>query len=470
MGAAGTLEWWCPLDFGATPLFTRRRDPRGRALRVGPAGAPPAGEQAWARDGVVLRTLLPAPEGVAELVDFLPWAGPGVLPTGRIVRIATVLSGVVDLAVEVLGGGPDVVFSSGLGIGGAVISTGLAVMDGVAGARLQAGDRVVVTVDPPGRRGEPLSVEAAEDLRQRTEGAWRAHLAQLAFDGFHAERARRSLLTLATLTQASTGALVRSPVEPVCRLLDVARAAALEADLGLFDEAGLRRRWLSEVLEDGEPPLPAASDLDGDPVEGDDGVPRASLAAYVALVDAVRPDRRGGEPAGPALWDGLYRVGDWLAGDWAEASTVPDDLAAWYVLDRLATWEAAEDPLSPEALAWRRAAARLEEWLPEGFPEAPAEPALLRAAWLGPWAGTPDPAGRLVQRVLDHWADDDGANEPAAAAPRFAAVEALSALGRWDEAHARMEAVLADPAADDLSAATQLSLVAAAVALSAGPR
>ncbi|MGH9182040.1 MAG: hypothetical protein ACRDY5_10040 [Acidimicrobiales bacterium] len=470
MGADGAVGWWRAVNFDGPRVFTRRHDPKGLALRVGPAGSPRAGEQTWSPDTNVVRTRLPAPAGLLEVVDLMPWAGPGLLPTWRIVRIVTVLAGTVEVVVEALGRSAEMVFSSGLGVGGAVVSTGFPVVSGRAITRLEAGQRIVVTVDAPGRTGEPLSVGGADDLLHRTEQGWRTHLGQLAYDGFHAAQVRRSLLTLGALTQASSGALLRDPMDITSRLVDVARASGVESEVGLFEEAARHAQWLALLLDDSEPPLAAAHSLGGDPVEDEDGIARAGLAAYAAVVDAVRPHQPGGETATAAMWDGLVRVADWLAGGWSTTSSVGDDLAAWHVLDRMTELAVADDPLSLDALSWRQAGAQLLGWLEEGVPEAAPEPGLLRAAWLGPWAGDAEPAGQLVQRVLDHWASDDGVHEPTAPAPLLAAVEALAALGRWEEAHERLEAVMAGPALGDLCAATHLSFVAAALALSAGPR
>jgi len=398
----------------------------------------------------VARTRLTGPAATVEVVDFLPWAGPGTRPPGRLVRLATVLAGTADLTAEVAGG---------TGRPASVVAAGMV-----------AGQRQVVVVDGPGQEGRPLPAGEADDLLARTRTAWRAHLRDLAYDGFHPTAVRRSLLTLAALTDGTTGALLHSPTEPVCRLLDVARAADLELDLGLLDEAARHLGWLLGAL-DGRPPLPAASTLGGEPVEGEGGVAPAPLAAYASLAGCLRRDRPTGDAEVGRLGDGMRRVADWLAAGWgAEASTVADDLAAWHALEAMAGAATAEDPLDMDAPHWHRAAAQLEEWLPDGFDGAAPEPALLRVAWLGPWAGTADPAGLLVQRVLDHWdvAGDDG--EVAAPAARFAAVEALAALARWDEAHERMESLLSAGAAGDLSAATQLGLIRAARALSAGPR
>ncbi|MGH9157176.1 MAG: glycoside hydrolase family 15 protein, partial [Acidimicrobiales bacterium] len=70
MGADGAVGWWRAVNFDGPRVFTRRHDPKGLALRVGPAGSPRAGEQTWSPDTNVVRTRLPAPAGLLEVVDL----------------------------------------------------------------------------------------------------------------------------------------------------------------------------------------------------------------------------------------------------------------------------------------------------------------------------------------------------------------------------------------------------------------
>src|SRR5205823_275928 len=74
-------------------------DPEGGAVRVGPAGTGrAAGLQSYDERTAVLRTRLPAVDGELEVADFMPWDGTSTRPPGRIVRVATAISG--QVAVE----------------------------------------------------------------------------------------------------------------------------------------------------------------------------------------------------------------------------------------------------------------------------------------------------------------------------------------------------------------------------------
>src|SRR5687768_3251065 len=99
VAADGTIDWWCPGRFDAPAALFRLLDPEGGAVRVGPAGVPRAGEQAYDAGTNVLRTRLAAPEGELEVCDFMPWDGRR--PSGRILRIVTALRGRVDVEVDI---------------------------------------------------------------------------------------------------------------------------------------------------------------------------------------------------------------------------------------------------------------------------------------------------------------------------------------------------------------------------------
>ena len=123
----------------------------------------------------------------------------------------------------------------------------------------------------------------------------------------------------------------------------------------------------------------------------------------------------------------------------------------------------------------------------------------LRVAWRAPWPAHSPVVGATVDRVLERLSDgpfvfpypaafDDGSpGGPAASLTcSFWAVRALAALGRWEEAHERMEALCrlgrplgllaeyADPRTGQLRgnyphAGPHLALVEAALALDPGP-
>jgi GH15 family glucan-1,4-alpha-glucosidase len=261
------------------------------------------------------------------------------------------------------------------------------------------------------------------------------------------------------------------------------------------------------------------------PPEGRRGGPQDALGDLVAAIAAVAPI---GGPLS-AVWPDLVPQVDWLSEHWNdpdqgvwELRSPPRRLAAsrvqaWFALDTAARMASARNPLDLDAAGWRQSSAEVLRWLerhglaadgglrmddqPGDLPDA----ALLRVAWRGPWpaltGGRSAPVvARTVDRVLKQLSsgalvhryppevDDGRAGTPGAdLAASFWAVRALAALGRWEEAHDRMETLcgLAQPlgllgesvhaVSGQLlgnlpSAHAHLSLMAAAAALESGPR
>jgi hypothetical protein len=112
VAADGTIDWYCPGRIDAAPTLARLLDPTAGAVRVGPVRTGttarrrlPPGGQSYRTDSLVLDTEIGAGESRLLVTDFMPWAGPGSTPPGRIVRVATALAGPVEVEVEVIPGG-----------------------------------------------------------------------------------------------------------------------------------------------------------------------------------------------------------------------------------------------------------------------------------------------------------------------------------------------------------------------------
>lgn len=241
----------------------------------------------------------------------------------------------------------------------------------------------------------------------------------------------------------------------------------------------------------------------------------------------------GGRAAGPltAAWPALVAATDWLTDHWAD----PDGgvwgmegpplclsatrLQAWVAFDRMARLARSANPLDLDAAGWQQAASEVaavlegESLAEDGGlklaadrgrsraagPADAADAALLRVAWSGPWPAHHPIVAATVDRILDRLATgpylhrypvevDDGRGGPDAPdlLASLWAVRALAVLGRWEEAHDRMERLCAladpvgllsetvDPLAGELhgnypAAGVHLALIEAALALEAGP-
>lgn len=334
-------------------------------------------------------------------------------------------------------------------------------------------------------------------------------------------------------------------------LRDVASAVGVWADCGLSEEAEAAETWLRRTVQDAHLPWPAWFDSDGQPVPDAEALPftgwrrsepvvagRTQPEPDVGLVgsvcSAIGASMRGpgGRAADPgqlsAAWPRLADATDWAADHWRRPDSgvweigrpyrlyAAGRVSVWSALDGMARRARQTNPLDLGAAGWQQEGRDLLSWLEseavaddgglkmDGAPGAPDEPdaALLSVAWSGPWSlahpvvpATVDrvverlSSGPLLYRYSDRVSDERAGPDHPDLEASFQAVRALAALGRWEEAHDRMEAATgliegagaglltetADPVSGQLygnfpHTAGALALVAAALALDAGPR
>lgn len=275
------------------------------------------------------------------------------------------------------------------------------------------------------------------------------------------------------------------------------------------------------------------------------GAGTADLDLYGDVVRAISAsgrDRSDGSPDTPgplsAAWPALAAGADWLSEHWGDPDggvwdlggglserggglsgpgrnarqLVASKVQAWVALDGMIRRARAANPLDLDAPRWSQTAAQIAAWCEkeglaadgglrlEPAPEDHPDAAALRVAWSGPWPIDHPIVTRTVDRILEQLSvgllvhryptslDDGitGSDSPDLEASLWA-VRALARLGRWEEAHGRMEAVCAlaspcgllssaaDPPSGELlgnlpDAGAHLALVEAALALDEGPR
>jgi hypothetical protein len=331
------------------------------------------------------------------------------------------------------------------------------------------------------------------------------------------------------------------------RVRDAARATRVLAASGLAEDAEEAETWLRHTVAEAHLPWPSWLDADGQPVpEPEDwpvggwrhsqpvllGRPRAIDVGLVGAVAAAvgastsGPGGRRDDP-GPlsAAYPALAEATDWAADHWRQPDHGRWDIGrplrnytagrieVWSALRRMASLARSRDPLDLQAAAWQQEGRELLSWLEsdglapdgglrmDGGPGDEADAALLPALRSGPWPAT-DPvvaatvgrtierlsSGPLLYRYSDRVADEQAGPDLPDLEASFSAVTALADLGRWDEAHDRMEGVLrvvagagpggpattADPLSGEMfgdlpCTAAGLALVEAALALTAGP-
>jgi GH15 family glucan-1,4-alpha-glucosidase len=582
VAADGTIDWYCPGGFDHPASLARLLDPRAGAVRVGPVRTGtavrrrlPAGAQSYRDGSLVVDTELATGGARLLVVDFMPWAGPGVTPPGRIVRVATALAGPVDVEVEVIPGGlwgPARAvsgWSEGMVADRTVVHAGFPLESDALDRdhprwrgvrRLDTGESMVVTIDDgPLGHHPPLSVDAALGLAEQTVTAWRSWLGPVVYDGGYGPALRRSALTVRALTSPAGGPVAaattslprrvggeRSIDDRVVRLTDAATASRTLASIGLSEDAEAAERWLRAAVEGAATPWPVELDVEGGPVaeleeltlpgwRRSEPVVTGAVPGivdhdlYGNVVSAISASRTGPWGAGDdgplvGAWPGLVEGADWLTDHWHEPDAgrwgstgrpvrlVASAVQAWVALDGMTRRAQAANPLDLAVVPWHRAARDILEWLEtdglgdddalrrDPLPGDRPDAALLRVAWRGPWPAVHPIVTRTVDRTIERLESgyllyrlpaevDDGRpgpDNPDLLASLWA-VRALARLERWEEAHERMEAILAlaggsgllseaaDPTSGELlgnlpASAVHLAVIDAAGALTAGPR
>jgi GH15 family glucan-1,4-alpha-glucosidase len=328
---------------------------------------------------------------------------------------------------------------------------------------------------------------------------------------------------------------------------DAARAARVLARAGLAEDAEDAEGWLRRAVEAIPRPWPQwlcpdiqpVPDLEETTLAGwrrsqpvvtgrPGGLYDVGLLGEVAAAVGASMLGPGGRPGDPgplsAARPSLASAANWTcdywtvpdAGPWEVAKSqrlyVAGRIGAWYGLDRLARLAREANPLDLDAVTWQQESRSMMGWL-ESAALAPdgglrldgtagasddADAALLSVAWRGPWPADGTVVAATVDRVLERLGsgplvhrysedlDGAGPDNPDLAAS-FDAVLALARMGRWEDAHDRMEGLLAllgpmglpaqtaDPLSGEIvgnlpSTSTALALTEAALALAAGPR
>jgi hypothetical protein len=408
--------------------------------------------------------------------------------------------------------------------------------------RFETGEAIAVTIGPVDSDAT-VTVDAARRIIAVTDVAWQSWLSALYFDGPHVDVVERALLAMRSLTGPEGAPLSagstslprrvggeRTEDDRWVRVRQVAGAAATYAELGLHEDAEAAEGWLRTALLDAPIPWPSWLDVDGQPpaeleelsLEGwrrsqpvvagrpEEPPDPGLLGAVIAAIDTPArgpAGRRGVRGPLSGAWPALRAAADWTADHWADSDLTSARTCAWSGLDAMARLARVANPLDLDAVAWQQEAREIlnrlesnsvasEGGLIGGGKNKSDEPRadLLPVAWTGPWPASSPIVAATVDRVLERltsssllyrWADatDDGPDLEAS----LWAVRALAVLGRWEDAHERMEAVAAltgptnllaqaaDPVAGELlgnlpSTAAGLAFIDSALALRNGPR
>ncbi len=396
----GTIDWCCLPQFDSPSVFAALLDEtKGGHFRLAPEQSG-TNRQMYMPETNVLLTRFLRPEGVGEIIDFMPVQNDREMGSDsvmhEIVRIARAVRGAVRFRLEcapafnyartphrteAVDGG--VLFDAGkdrillLGPGPWKIEDGKAVVQ----FTLQPGEtaeftlRYVVKHDDPGLKN-PVE---GNRLMKETLAFWRTWLSCCKYQGRWRENVLRSALALKLLTHHPTGAIVASPT---CSLpeeiggernwdyrytwvRDAAFTVYSLIRLGFTEEANAFIEWLAKRIKDeagSQGPLNTMYRIDGSsdltectldnlsgyknsrPVRiGNAASNQLQLDIYGEMMDAIYLYDKHVSPISYELWMRIHGVLLWVTENWSQ----PDD-GLWevrserqhFVYSRLQCWVA----------------------------------------------------------------------------------------------------------------------------------
>jgi len=398
VGTDGTVDWLCLPRFDSPSVFAAILDEeRGGHFRLKPTSYTRS-QQLYLPDTNVLLTRFLSPEGVAEVLDFMPiLQRPG--ERQRLVRGVRVVRGTVSLEAECTPafdyarqGHAVRVTKRGVVFEGPDASLGLATdaplangPGGSARARfiLKDGEKVAFVLydlaDGDEGPGDPLSAEAVFDLLWQQVEYWRRWLSACTYQGRWREAVHRSALALKLMVYEPTGALVAAPTMGLPEtiggernwdyryswLRDAAFTLYALISIGFEEEARNFMGWLEERCRHSGQTLVPLYAVDGRskiaeshlshlsgyrgsrPVRlGNAAHTQLQLDVFGAVLDAAYLYNKHGAPLDYDVWENLHRALDWLCDNWRQPDEgmwevrggrehfVSSKVLSWVALDR----------------------------------------------------------------------------------------------------------------------------------------
>jgi GH15 family glucan-1,4-alpha-glucosidase len=368
----GTVDWFCCPRFDAPSVFASLLDrDRGGHFRIAPERDDCVARQLYFPDTANLITRFMTPDGVGEVIDFMPVHDPHrASDRHRLVRAVRCVRGQMRFVLECA---PR--FDYGrqrhdleVTEQGAVFRTpGLQLtLHGPSGGLERDGDDVRTTIDLHAGQADGVILESAADrpptrpppaelldLFTDTARFWRGWLAGSTYRGRWREMVARSALTLKLMTYAPTGALVAAPTTGLPEQVGGERnwdyrytwvrdgSFSVHALLGLgfTEEAEAFIRWLGDRTSgqagEGSGPLKimyrvdGSADLDEEVLDhlegyagsrpvriGNGAADQLQLDIYGELLDSVWLADRHAIRVGHPGWTRLCQLADWLCEHW----------------------------------------------------------------------------------------------------------------------------------------------------------
>jgi GH15 family glucan-1,4-alpha-glucosidase len=379
VAADGTVDFFCCPRFDSPSVFASVLDAeQGGYFKISPAGEDYVTRQLYFPDTAMLITRFMTPDGVGEVLDFMPVVHGRPTDRHRLVRQLRVARGIMRFVIEL-----EPRFGYGRGQHAIEVSE--------TGARFRAADGMELTLHTAGRRarsdggapieqtgtglraeftlregqtggvmlesmgGAPRAMPPEEITRlaEQTGRFWRSWLGGSTYTGRWREMVSRSAITLKLLTYAPTGAPVAAATFGLPEqaggernwdyrytwIRDGSMSMHALAGLGYLEEATSFAAWLrdrvTEQAGDGSGPLKIMYRVDGSsdlteetldhfkgwrgsrPVRvGNGAADQLQLDIYGEAMAAISTSDDLGLPIAHNGWLALAQVIDWVSDNW----------------------------------------------------------------------------------------------------------------------------------------------------------
>jgi GH15 family glucan-1,4-alpha-glucosidase len=373
VGMDGSIDWLCLPRFDSPSVFAAiLDDEKGGRFKIAPVSEGVTRKQIYWPDTNILVTRFFAPDGVAEITDYMPVDAPanGHRRT-QVIRRVEVVRGVMTFRIEcspafnyardeheteiVPGGATFRSAQLGLGLATQIPlkQQGRGVVAEFTLREEQMAAFALREIGPGEDRGSSLSEREEDELFMQTVEYWRRWLSKCTYTGRWREMVQRSALTLKLLTYEPTGAIVAAPTTSLPEgiggernwdyrytwIRDAAFTLYGLLRIGFTEEAEAFMGWLEDRCYKPKPDglLQLIYGIDGrtdlteetlDHLEGYRGsrpvrigngaYDQLQLDIYGELMDAVYLYNKYGDPIWYELWTHLRGLIDWVCDNWQQ--------------------------------------------------------------------------------------------------------------------------------------------------------